>query len=84
MNDGSGLSKKGLADLPCVKGVLKTWEFWNVKGVMYLYTLSAILEEACVKVNHTVLQKVQQGVKYRFDILKPVSQCCDKCYVVDL
>ena len=64
MNDGSGLSEKGLAELPCVKGVLKMWDIWNVKGAMYLYTLPKILEEACVKVNHTVLQKVQQRVKY--------------------
>ena len=74
MIDGSGLSEKGLADLPCVKGILKTWCIWNVKGSVYLYTLSTILEEACVKVNHTVLQKVQQHVKYQFHILKPVSR----------
>jgi hypothetical protein len=45
VNDGNGLSEKGLADLPCVKGVLKTWDIWK---------------EACVEVNHSVLQKVQQ------------------------
>jgi len=74
VNHGSGLSEEGLADLPCVKDILKTWDIWNVKGALYLYTLPTILEEACVKVNHTVLQKVQQHVKYQFDILKPISQ----------
>lgn len=47
MNGGSGLSEKTLADLPCVKGVLKT-DIWNVKDAVYLYTLPTVLEEACV------------------------------------
>jgi hypothetical protein len=51
-----------------VKGILKTWDIWNDKGAMYLYPLPTILEEACVTVNHTFLQKMQQGVKYQFDI----------------
>jgi hypothetical protein len=67
-----------------VKGILKTWYIWNVKGAMYLYTLPTILEEACVKVNHKGLQKVQQHVKYQFHILRPVLQLCDICYMVDL
>ena len=74
MNDGSILSEKRLPELPCVNDVLKTWDIWNDKGAVYLYTLPTILEEARVKLITLFSKKFSRMLNISLTLLKPFSQ----------